>query len=129
MAATFEAPSKRIALSARGVFQMPDPCRAPRWRCVETKDRCSANRRESAGLAEPDTVQDRYVHYQVASAQSASARRTRLRDVRIRPRKLRHPKLSETLMQDKIPPLDPCRSPSFPLTQLRLAVLARKPSR
>ena len=56
---------------------------------------------------------------QAASARSASARRTRLRDVRIRPRELQHPKLFETSALNKIPPRDPCRSPSCQLIRPR----------
>src|SRR5262245_13962584 len=115
MAVTFVGPLKRTELLKRVVVETPHPCRAPQWRCAETKGRYCANRLGLAGRAGLNIASTRETLYPAASAQSASARRTRLASVRIRRRELQCPKLFESQAPNKIRRRDPYRSRSFQL--------------
>src|SRR5215472_11251504 len=119
MVATFVGRLKRTALLALEVSRKLRPCLVRRWRYVETKDRCCGNQWESPGREEPDTESNQDIRCQVASARSASARRTHLRGAQIHLRELQHQKLFETSALNKIPPRDPCRSPSCQLIRPR----------
>src|SRR6266702_1620630 len=127
MPATFAAPSKQIALSVLGVFEMPDPCRAPQSPHVETKDRCCGKPWELAARAARDTLLDRDTRSQAACARCASAHQKLLPDVRTALRELRRPRLSETRAPNRTPPSGPCRSPSCRQIRPRPAATARNP--